>query len=81
MIATFDRLYYAPSTQLSLDRAMQLDKCSMVKIQFDENLYRQPVLQATSVTPLPYRIRAESRLSPTSSLGMLNRESDTSKLV
>jgi len=56
MMKSFDRMYTVPSSLLSLDRASQLDSTSMVKIQFDEELYRQPVLAENVIEPLPYRI-------------------------
>ena len=82
MIQSFHRIYHAPSTQLSLERATQLDQKSMVKIRFDEDLYRQPVMAEGRVEPLPYRVT--TNISPAvsssiSSLGILN--SSTGKLV
>ena len=42
MMKKFDNSYITPSALLSLDKASDLDVQSMVKIQFDEDLYRQP---------------------------------------
>lgn len=42
MMKKFENSYIIPSSLLSLDKASDLDVQSMVKIQFDEDLYRQP---------------------------------------
>lgn len=60
MMQRFDRLYTQPSSLLSLDRASQLDQNSMAKIHFNDDLYRQPVLNESRVEPLPYRIATSS---------------------
>ena len=80
MIQSFHRVYEVPSAQLSLERASQLDQKSMVKLRFEEDLYRQPVMAEGRLEPLPYRITANA-VSPsvTASLGVLNI--DTGKIV
>ncbi len=81
MIQSFHRIYQVPSAQLSLERASQLDQKSMVKIRFDEDLYRQPVMAEGRLDPLPYRIAAHTShtVNMTSSLGVLNI--NTGKIV
>ena len=80
MVQSFHRVYEIPSAQLSLERASQLDQKSMVKLRFDEDLYRQPVMAEGRLEPLPYRITAHTASSSvTSSLGVLN--TDTGKIV
>ena len=77
MMRSFDRIYQVPSTQLSLERATQLDQKSMVKIRFDEDLYRQPVMAEGQLEPLPYRVRANispMMTSSMSSLGVLHAD-------
>ena len=78
MMQTFDRVYAKPSFVMSLDRASQLDHGSMVKIHFDENLYRQPVLTENRLEPLPYRMGL-SPSSQKSSIGLFN--DDIGKIV
>ncbi len=79
---SFHRVYHIPSTQLSLERATQLDNKSMVKIQFDEDLYRQPVMAEGNLEPLPYRLSSnvsQTVTSSISSLGVLH--ADVGKIV
>jgi hypothetical protein len=80
MMKSFDRMYTVPSSLLSLDRASQLDSTSMAKIQFDEDLYRQPVLAEKVVEPIPYRVGMPSIDSGrTSLLGVFS--ADLGKIV
>jgi len=67
MINEFGRIYQSPSEILSLERATQIDQKSMVKIRFDEDLYRQPVMAEQRLEPLPYRVSLDS-LSMSSSI-------------
>ena len=80
---TFDRVYTQPSLLLSLDRAMQIDQNSMVKIQFEEDLYRQRVLAEKRVEPIPYRIISPgaARSRQQDSLGYFNEDMGTGKIV
>jgi len=57
VMRSFAQEYDNPSAQLSLERAKDLDHNSMVRLQFTENLYRQPVLTEGKIEPSPYRIR------------------------
>lgn len=83
MMQSFHRIYQEPSEQLSFERATQLDQKSMVKIRFDEDLYRQPVMAEGKVDPLPYRITSHyttaTPSSSISSLGVLH--ADVGKIV
>ena len=79
---SFHRVYQVPSSQLSLERATQLDQKSMVKIRFDEDLYRQPVMAVGTLEPLPYRVAtnpSQLMASSITSLGVLHE--DSGKLV
>jgi len=55
MMRSFTQHYEVPSTQLSLEMAKDLDDNSMVKLQFTEDHYRQPVMAEKRAEPLPYR--------------------------
>ena len=79
MMKSFDRMYTVPSSLLSLDRASQLDSTSMVKILFDEDLYRQPALAEKVIEPIPYRCGTPSTISGHSILGVFNE--DLGKIV
>lgn len=81
MMQSFDRVYALPSSLLSLDRAAQLDQTSLVKIQFDEDLYRQPVLAEKKLGPLPYRTGTSptARIGQRATLGIFNE--DLGKMV
>ncbi len=79
MMKSFHRIFQVPSTQLSLERASQLDQKSMVKIRFEEDLYRQPVMAEGKVDPLPYRVATHIAPAVTSSLSFLH--SDSGKIV
>ena len=81
MMQSFHRIYEVPSAQLSLERATQLDQKSMVKIRFDEDLYRQPVMAEGKLEPLPYRasINVTPITSNVSGLGVLH--ADVGKIV
>lgn len=78
MTNEFGRIYQVPSEQLSLERATQLDQKSMVKIRFDEDLYRQPVMAEARLEPLPYRVSpnasSPAMSSSISSLGVLHTD-------
>jgi len=82
MMHSFAQLYDASSVQLSLDKAKELDQNSMVKLQFRENFYRQPVLEEGRTEPLPYRVErrgsAETSVPAFQHLGVFH---DDGKIV
>ena len=83
MTFSFHRMYSDTSAQLSLERATEIDKRSMVKIRFTEDLYRQPVLAEGVLEPQPYRASSASQVQTRkgSSLNIGVLHNDSGKIV
>ena len=47
--------YVKPSTKLSLERAVKIDKCDQSQ-NFSSDAYQQPVLSEKALVPMPYRL-------------------------
>jgi len=82
MMQSFQRCYVGPGSQLSLEKAVELDKDSMVKIHFREDFFKQPILAEGIIEPMPYRVQQHTQVNPVrttrnfSQLGVLHEDSE-----
>jgi len=55
MMKSFQWRYEEPGAQLSLEKAIKLDRDSIVSVHFQEDMFEQPVLREGNASPQPFR--------------------------